>query len=121
TVGGVIVDNTSWRWIFFVNVPIGGIALLVIALTMPRHERTTPHTVDWTGAALLAAATTGLLLALLSIQPVATAALALVAGTLLVVRTRRVPEPIVPLGVVRERIVATGGLATGLSVMAQFG
>jgi len=121
TVGGLIVDNASWRWIFFVNLPIGGIALLVIALTMPRHERTKPHSVDWTGAFLLAAMTTGMLLALLSVEPAFTAALAVVAGALLVVRTRRVPEPIIPLGVVRDRIVATGGLATGLSVLTQFG
>ena len=36
-VGGLIVDNTSWRWIFYVNLPVGGLALLVIALALPRR------------------------------------------------------------------------------------
>ena len=36
-VGGFIVDNASWRWVFYVNLPIGGVALAVIVLTMPRR------------------------------------------------------------------------------------
>ena len=38
-VGGFIVDNASWRWIFLVNLPVGGVALVVISLTMPRRAR----------------------------------------------------------------------------------
>src|SRR5947208_10182380 len=34
-VGGLIVDNTTWRWIFYVNLPVGGLALVVVWLTMP--------------------------------------------------------------------------------------
>src|SRR5207253_2505819 len=37
-VGGFIVDNTTWRWIFLVNLPVGAIALVVIALTMPKRK-----------------------------------------------------------------------------------
>src|SRR4029079_14583383 len=36
-VGGFIVDNASWRWVFLVNLPVGGLALAVISLTMPRR------------------------------------------------------------------------------------
>src|ERR671939_1488093 len=36
-IGGFIVDNTSWRWIFYVNLPVGGLALAVILVTMPRR------------------------------------------------------------------------------------
>ena len=50
-VGGFIVDNTTWRWIFYVNLPIGGVALIVIYLTMPRRAEKRPHSVDWLGAA----------------------------------------------------------------------
>src|SRR6058998_1936079 len=48
-VGGFIVDNTSWRWIFYVNLPVGGLALLVIALTMPKRRRADrhEHSIDW--------------------------------------------------------------------------
>src|ERR671927_298317 len=56
--GGFIVDNASWRWIFYVNLPVGGLALLVIYLTMPRRATRTEHSVDWLGAALLAGSTT---------------------------------------------------------------
>src|SRR5438876_2082574 len=42
-VGGFIVDNASWRWVFYVNLPVGGLALLVIALTMPRRVRADRH------------------------------------------------------------------------------
>ena len=38
-VGGFIVDNTTWRWVFLVNLPVGGLALLVISLTMPQPGR----------------------------------------------------------------------------------
>jgi len=121
TVGGLIVDNASWRWIFYINLPIGGLALFVIALTMPRHEVHEKRRVDYLGAALLTAATSTLLLSLLSVQSAATGAVAVVAGAAFVVRTLRVPEPIIPVSVVRERIVATAAIATALSVMCQFG
>src|SRR5712692_4405654 len=63
-VGGSIVDHLSWRWIFYVNLPIGALALGVIgvALRLPVQRR--EHTIDYLGAALLAAAVVCLLLAL---------------------------------------------------------
>src|SRR4051794_33851531 len=63
-VGGFIVDNASWRWVFLVTLPVGGLALLVISLTMPRRARRTEHSIDWLGAGLLAAGTAALLLGL---------------------------------------------------------
>ncbi len=63
-IGGFIVDNASWRWVFLVNLPIGGLALVVVSLTMPRRARVTQHSIDWLGAALLAAGTAALLMGL---------------------------------------------------------
>src|SRR5437870_3978721 len=63
-VGGFIVDNTTWRWVFLVNLPIGGLALVVIALTMPRRAPQTQHSIDWLGAGVLAAGTASLLMGL---------------------------------------------------------
>ena len=54
-VGGFIVDNMSWRWVFYVNLPVGGLALLVIYLTMPKRAARREHSIDWAGAAVLAA------------------------------------------------------------------
>src|SRR4051794_32794917 len=62
--GGFIVHNTTGRWVFFVNLPVGGLALLVISLTMPRRAPLTQHAIDWLGAAVLAAGTASLLLGL---------------------------------------------------------
>src|SRR3954454_1146849 len=55
-IGGFLVDTLSWRWVFYVNVPIGIVALFVIAtrLHLPKRARS-PHRVDYLGAALLTA------------------------------------------------------------------
>ena len=63
-VGGFIVDNTSWRWVFLVNLPVGGLALVVISLTMPRRAPRHEHSIDWLGAGLLAGGVGALLLGL---------------------------------------------------------
>ena len=62
--GGFIVDNTSWRWIFYVNIPVALLAMVVIIATMPRRAQRHPHTIDWLGAVILALGTTALLLGL---------------------------------------------------------
>src|SRR4029079_9749259 len=63
-VGGFMAANSRWRWIFDVHLPVGGVALIVIWITMPRRRDVIPRAIDWAGAALLAAATTSLLLGL---------------------------------------------------------
>jgi len=129
-VGGLIVDNASWRWIFYVNLPVGGVALLVIALTLQEGATRSERTVDYAGAALLAAGSATLLLALvwagaasswLSARVLGTlgVAVALLAAFALV--ERRAPEPILPFRLLREPIVTAGAVATGLSAMCMFG
>src|SRR5207247_4362834 len=49
-IGGFIVDNLSWRWIFYVNLPVGGLALAVILVTMPKRPYKQEHSIDWLGA-----------------------------------------------------------------------
>src|SRR5437588_7197048 len=63
-VGGFIVDNTTWRWIFLVNLPVGGVALVAIWLTMPKRTVRAKHSIDWLGAGVLAAGTAALLMGL---------------------------------------------------------
>jgi EmrB/QacA subfamily drug resistance transporter len=128
--GGVIVDNASWRWIFLVNLPLGFVALAAIAVAMPREESRRAHSIDWLGAAALAAGTASLLLALVwgghqyawSSAEVVGAFLA--AGALLAAFARierRVPETILPFGILRGRTAAVGTVALFLIGMTILG
>src|SRR5271156_960608 len=60
--GGVLVQNLSWRWIFYVNIPIGAIALAVVAVQVPGHLRRVHHVIDYLGTVVLVLATTCLVL-----------------------------------------------------------
>ena len=129
-VGGFIVDSTTWRWVFFVNLPVGGVALAVISLTMPRWRARVQHTIDWLGAGILAAGTGLLLLGLVwggTQYPWASGevigALAGAVACLLVFAAveQRAVEPILPFDVLRNPIVSGSVVCMALVGMAMFG
>ena len=62
-VGGYITDALSWRWVFYLNLPLGILATVVIALAYPPSTRTSAAKIDWLGAALLFGGVTSLLIA----------------------------------------------------------
>ena len=62
-VGGFFVDNLSWRWVFYINLPVGAIALVVIAVVLPATGTKQQHKIDYLGATTLAAFATALVLA----------------------------------------------------------
>ena len=120
--GGFIVDHTTWRWVFLINLPIGGAALAVIwvVLRLPPVHR--PVRIDFAGAALLMAGVSLLLLALVQVQERgaealdATAVGLTAAGAVLTAAFIRweahVAHPLLPLRLFRNRIFAIGsGLA----------
>src|SRR5947209_6963392 len=129
-VGGFIVDNASWRWVFLVNLPIGGLALVVIWITMPRSAPQTAHSIDWLGAGLLAAGIGALLMGLVwggkeyawtsghVIGALVIAAVFLVAFAFV---ERRAREPILPFEILRNPIVAGSIACMALVGMAMFG
>ncbi|MFI7213880.1 MDR family MFS transporter [Micromonospora maritima] len=129
-VGGFITDNLSWRWAFYVNLPLGGVALLVLATTMHLPKYRTEHKIDWLGAALLSVGITALVLVTTwggneydwgSPQILGLAALAVVALGAFALVERRVPEPILPLGLFANRNFALISVIGFLLGFAMFG
>jgi EmrB/QacA subfamily drug resistance transporter len=56
--GGFFVDNLGWRWVFYINLPIGIIALATIAIALPTSATRQAHKIDYLGTVLLAGAAT---------------------------------------------------------------
>ncbi len=128
-IGGSIVDHFSWRWLFYVNLPIGAVALAVIGVTLQVPVQRLRHEIDYLGAGLMAAGLTCLLLSLVwggSLYPwrSPTIAALLVATVVLavafVVREQRAPEPVLPLPLLRNPILAIGSATLFCSTSAFF-
>jgi EmrB/QacA subfamily drug resistance transporter len=130
-VGGYITDLLSWRWVFYLNVPVGipAAAAVAVALSEPRaHER--PR-IDYRGAILLSAAVTLLLLAVSQSggesQTLGRSILTplyltvVVLGAWLFRVERRAVEPIVPLDLLTDRMVASICVSGFLTGFAMFG
>ncbi|HEY3707898.1 MAG TPA: MDR family MFS transporter [Amycolatopsis sp.] len=119
TLGGVFSEYLSWRWIFFVNLPLGAIAAWMLYRKFTERVERSRHRIDYTGAALLTFGCTALILALLeggvawgwasapSLLIFAAGALALIAFVLV---EQRAKEPVLPLWVFTRRTLVGGSL-----------
>lgn len=128
--GGLFVDQLSWRWAFYVNVPIGALALLLLTayLHVPVHRR--PARLDITGSALLASTIVAVMLVATwggqhyawgSSQIVGLLVGALVLLAAFLVRERHAVEPVLPLGLFRDPVfvvVSAGLFIATLSLFA---
>jgi EmrB/QacA subfamily drug resistance transporter len=129
-IGGFIVDTTSWRWIFYVNLPVGGLALAVILITMPKRPYRQEHSIDWLGAGILALGTTSLLLGLVwggrdypwgSANVLGALAASVVLLAVFALVERRAPEPILPFDLLHNQTVASSVACMALVGAAMFG
>ncbi|AVH58259.1 MFS transporter [Streptomyces sp. HG99] len=122
--GGVLAAYTDWRWIFLVNLPIGALALWLIArhLHEPVRETTPRPRIDWAGALAVFACGGVLLTALvqggvawdwLSAPSIALLGTGLALVAVVVAVERRAAEPIIPGWVWRRRTIAAVNLALG--------
>jgi EmrB/QacA subfamily drug resistance transporter len=129
--GGFLTDHLHWSLIFWINLPMGALALVMTyrALArLPRNER--PHRLDWAGAALMVAAALALMLAMtwggvrypwMSGPIVALIAGSLVLWGLFAWRIATAEEPFIPLAVLSERTVAGNVIAGFFSIGAIIG
>jgi EmrB/QacA subfamily drug resistance transporter len=114
--GGLLVEQASWRWIFYVNVPVGALAFAALRAKLPDSRVEKPSApLDAVGAALLAGATGAFMLVCVwggdryawgSIPIVSLIAATIALAGLLVLRERRAADPIVPMWMLRTRAVA---------------
>ena len=132
-IGGLITDLVSWHWIFFINVPVGLVSLIVLWRLLPaiRHPETARN-IDYVGAAVFAAAIGPFLIGLTNksgppvrdwTDPLVGGLMALGLGlaVLFVVIESRVKEPIIPIGLFRNRSFTVSVAATFLVGFGFFG
>ena len=128
--GGFIVEHLSWRWIFYINVPLGVLALIVIGLVFKPLVAHVKHKIDYMGAAFLAASLTciilftsqgGTLLPWSSPQLWFTLALGFITLGGFIYEERLADEPIMPLELFRERTFVLSGLIGFIIGFSLFG
>jgi EmrB/QacA subfamily drug resistance transporter len=128
--GGFFVDNLSWRWVFYVNLPVGVVALVVTAVVLPGRSRTVQHVIDYLGAVLIAG-TASCLVLLTSLggntygwgsAPIVGFGLgAVVLGVAFVLVERRAVEPVLPLHLFDNRVFVASSAIGFVVGFAMFG
>jgi EmrB/QacA subfamily drug resistance transporter len=110
--GGYFTTHLSWRWIFYINLPLGALALVVLAFTLPKHIERVRHAIDYAGAALLAVALSALVLladlggttySWTSAFTLGMLVAAIVATVCFLLIERRAREPVLPLRLFANR------------------
>ncbi len=128
--GGFLTTNLSWRWIFYVNLPLGVAALFVLAATLPAASERVHHTIDYLGTALLAAGLSAIVLAASlggtsyawgSSTIVGLWIAGVVALTAFLVWERHAREPILPPRLLRNRVFAVTSAVGFVVGFALFG
>jgi EmrB/QacA subfamily drug resistance transporter len=128
--GGFITDHWTWRWVFYVNIPIGIVAVVIASIFLPNIKRDVRPTIDWLGSVSIAAAVVPLLLAVIwgghtyawnSPQVIGLFAIAAIMTVSFTIAEHFAKDPIIPLRLFRSRIFDLSNLITMVSAAAMFG
>jgi len=119
-IGGIITDAVSWRWVFYVTLPIGLIAAFIIRRSLPPDAVEGKVTLNWQGGVLLFAAT-GLVLVAFTEMQLLWAALAIAACAAFWFAERNAASPILPLSLLSNRTVSVGIVIGFLASIAFYG
>ncbi len=128
--GGAIVEQASWRWVFYVNMPVGAVALVVVALYLHLPSSRERHTIDYLGAAMLTAGVSALILVTTwggtqydwgspLIVGLGIAGVLVLAAFVAV--ERRAAEPVMPLGLFRSGVFRVATAMAFVIGLAMFG
>ena len=128
-VGGFITDQISWRWVFFINLPIGVVAALIIGFALREPRRSSKPTIDYAGAILLMTAISLLMLAmveggsggLINAQNLLIFAASAILLAIFVFVEMRASDPIIPFDLFRNKTIAIAIPAGFLGGVAMFG
>ncbi|UCG83737.1 MAG: MFS transporter [Dehalococcoidia bacterium] len=131
TLGGFITDSLSWHWVFFVNIPFGVLIISLFVFFFPnfRPSDRKPK-VDLTGVVLLILSVVPMMLALtwagvdypwVSVPIITMFVFSVVMGIIFVINESRVPEPIIPLSIFRNRIVSVSSVIIFVTGVGMFG
>lgn len=130
TLGGLLTQTAGWRAVYWINVPVGCLAMIAGRYLLPRtRERSQGMSFDWPGAALLGTATVALLIALSVVGGLPApgwlgalmAGTAVAAGAAFALRQRRAPHPLIPHELVRSARITLGLAGALLGYLVLFG
>ncbi|MDB5238615.1 MAG: putative drug transport protein [Candidatus Kaiserbacteria bacterium] len=128
--GGFITDNFSWRWTFYINIPLGLIAMVVLASVLPKIAVKLGRSIDYLGALLMTTTLVPFLLALVwggstyawnSTEILLLLGAALGFGFLFIAREMTAPEPIISLDLFKNRVFLISVLSVFITAMGMFG